>query len=95
MRITKSTLLTVTIFIVISMSFLPVFGLENTFTNTDSNDILPNISGNPIPTLNTIKLSGSANYAYGLNATASVNRTVEIESYGVVSIILVITLLID
>jgi len=69
------------------MSFLPVFGLENTFTNTDSNDILPNISGNPIPTLNTIKLSGSANYAYGLNATASVNRTVEIESYGVVSII--------
>jgi len=86
MKITKGTLLTFAILAIISVSALPMFGVGQENQTTNIADSLQNINETPITRFNDAIFTGGDYYDYGLNATASFNRTVNLEHFGVVSI---------
>lgn len=88
MQKTKNTLLPVIILLVIGISFLPMLGVIDANPNSDLYPDPPSIINNtPISQIGNVKFSGSANYTYGLNATANYNRSVNFEQFGVVTMI--------
>jgi hypothetical protein len=86
MKITKGTLLTFAILAIISVSILPMFGIGQESQVSNYGDSLQNINESPITRFDDAIFTGGDYYDYGLNATASFNRTVNFEHFGVVSI---------
>ncbi|MFW9851850.1 MAG: hypothetical protein ACFFDS_02830 [Candidatus Thorarchaeota archaeon] len=88
MQKTKNTLLPMIILLVIGISFLPMFGVINANSNSDLYPDPPSVMNNaPISPFNNIELNSIANYTYGFNATASFNRSINFEQFGVVTLI--------
>ncbi|MCE7746948.1 MAG: hypothetical protein GPJ51_01015 [Candidatus Heimdallarchaeota archaeon] len=86
MKKIRSTMFTLTILVVISMSLITMSGLVQGY----SNDIMvtePTNLSNPIPPISEEVYSLSSNYTYGFNATAVVNRTVEMQTFGTLGLI--------
>ena len=82
----KNTMFTLTILIVISMSLSSMLGLAQ----NNLGDIpveKPSIFSAPMPSIEEPTFFGSANYSYGLNATSVVNRTIEIQTFGSLTLV--------
>ncbi len=87
MKKIKSKIFTLTVLIVISMSIITMSGLVQGYSegNTATE---PNILSDPItPISERVYLNSANNFTYGFNATAVVNRTVEMQTYGTLGLI--------
>ncbi len=87
MKKTRSTIVTLAILFAVSMSFSVMYGLIQANQSTDLPIIQPDRINIPVPSTDELSLTSDFVYDYGMNATTSVNRTIEIQTFGVLSLV--------
>ncbi|OLS32808.1 MAG: hypothetical protein HeimAB125_05010 [Candidatus Heimdallarchaeota archaeon AB_125] len=86
MKKIRSKMFTLTVLVIISMSLITMSGLVQSSNDTMATE--PSILSNPItPISEKVYLNSANNFTYGYNASAIVNRTVEMQTFGTLGII--------
>ena len=86
MQKNKHTIFALVLLAVVSLSFLTVFSIAQSNTDAFLQNEQPNISGESINPVSDFSLSDLTDNAYEYNATASFNRTIILEHYGIVTL---------
>lgn len=86
MKKIRNTIVTLAILFAISMSLSSMYGLLQANQSADLPDIQSNSFNRPVTTTEEVSLSNFV-YDYGMNATATVNRTIEIQTFGILSLV--------
>jgi len=89
MKKIKSTIVTLAVLFTISMSFSVMYGLVQANQSADLPIIQPERINTAIPSTEDLSLNDDNvfEYNYGMNATAKVNRSIEIQTFGVLSLV--------
>ena len=88
MRKMKSTIVTLAVLFTISMSLSAMYGIVNANQSADLPIIQPD-RATSVPSTEDSSLVGDSafEYDYGMNVTAWVNRTIEIQTFGILSLV--------
>ena len=87
MRKLRSTIVTLAVLFTISMSFSVMYGLVQANQSTDLPIIQPDRTTS-VPSIDNLSTNDIMfEYDYGMNATAIVNRSIEIQTFGVLSLV--------
>jgi len=89
MKKLKGTIVTLAVLLTISMSFSAMFGVVQAQQSADLPIIQPDTSNTSVPLANDLSPVDNLmyEYDYGMNASVSVNRSIGIQTYGVLSLV--------
>ncbi len=89
MKKLRSTIVTLAVLFTISMSFSVMYGIVQANQSADLPIIQPERINTSVPLAEDLSLKDDLmfEYDYGINATASINRSIEIQTFGVLSLV--------